>query len=166
MADVHLPRSLVTLFGDPPPRHVEMRAATLGALIDELDASWPGMRDRLCGPGPGCASTSTSSSTASGNATLGRRSPRARSCTSSPPSPAARAVSRAAAAVDVVDQDVLAELLRVGIERTAAVEARHAVDEIRQRRERSSMNVLMVMSARVQRPTSRRVSRIVWRVGG
>ena len=34
---------------------------------------------------------------------------------------------------DVVDQDVLAELLGIGEERAAAVEARHALDEIGQR---------------------------------
>jgi molybdopterin converting factor small subunit len=49
---VHLPRSLVTLFGDPPPRHVEIDASTLDELIEGLDASWPGMRDRLCEAGP------------------------------------------------------------------------------------------------------------------
>jgi molybdopterin converting factor small subunit len=52
LATVHLPRSLVTLFGDAPPRHLELPAATLGELIDRLDERWPGMRDRLCEPGP------------------------------------------------------------------------------------------------------------------
>jgi molybdopterin converting factor small subunit len=48
VATVHLPRSLVTLFSDPPPRRAEVDVSTLGGLIDELDARWPGMRDRLC----------------------------------------------------------------------------------------------------------------------
>jgi sulfur-carrier protein len=51
MASVNLPRSLVTLFSDAPPRHLETHATTLGALVDELDAGWPGMRDRLCSGG-------------------------------------------------------------------------------------------------------------------
>jgi molybdopterin synthase sulfur carrier subunit len=49
---VHLPRSLVTLFPDPPPRRVASSAGTLGELVDELDFQWPGMRDRLCEGGP------------------------------------------------------------------------------------------------------------------
>jgi len=53
VAKVHLPRSLVTLFPAPPPRQVELQAASLGELIDQLEARWPGMRDRLCGSGPG-----------------------------------------------------------------------------------------------------------------
>ena len=52
MATVHLPRSLVTLFRDPPPRRVEVDSATLGELVDELDGRWPGMRERLCDAGP------------------------------------------------------------------------------------------------------------------
>ncbi len=52
MATVHLPRSLVTLFADPPPRLIEIEATTLAELIERLDARWPGMRDRLCEPGP------------------------------------------------------------------------------------------------------------------
>lgn len=52
MPTVHLPRSLVTLFTDPPPRRLDVRAASLEELIVALDASWPGMRDRLCEPGP------------------------------------------------------------------------------------------------------------------
>lgn len=52
MATVHLPRSLVTLFEDPPPRHLEVDSASLGQLVDELETRWPGMRDRLCEPGP------------------------------------------------------------------------------------------------------------------
>ena len=49
---VYLPRSLVTLFADAPPRHLELDAATLGQLVSDLDARWPGMRDRLLEPGP------------------------------------------------------------------------------------------------------------------
>jgi sulfur-carrier protein len=52
MATVHLPRSLVTLFADAPPRQVQLEAATLTELVDSLDRSWPGIRDRLCEPGP------------------------------------------------------------------------------------------------------------------
>ena len=52
MATVYLPRSLVALFLVPPPRHLTIEAETLGALVDELDASWPGMADRLLEAGP------------------------------------------------------------------------------------------------------------------
>jgi molybdopterin synthase sulfur carrier subunit len=52
VATVHLPRSLVTLFADQPPRHLQLESTTLGGLIDQLERRWPGMRDRLCEPGP------------------------------------------------------------------------------------------------------------------
>jgi molybdopterin synthase sulfur carrier subunit len=52
VATVNLPRSLVTLFPDPPPRRLELDVASLSELIDRLDERWPGMRDRLCEPGP------------------------------------------------------------------------------------------------------------------
>jgi sulfur-carrier protein len=52
LATVHLPRSLVTLFAEPPPRGLELPATSLAHLIELLDARWPGMRDRLCEPGP------------------------------------------------------------------------------------------------------------------
>ena len=52
MATVHLPRSLVTLFTDPPPRRLDLAAATLGELVSRLEEGWPGMRDRLCETGP------------------------------------------------------------------------------------------------------------------
>lgn len=52
MATVNLPRSLVTLFPDPPPRHLTVDAATLADLVSRLDERWPGMRDRVCEPGP------------------------------------------------------------------------------------------------------------------
>ncbi len=52
MATVHLPRSLVALFPDPPPRHVEIEATSIADLIERLDERWPGMSDRLCDAGP------------------------------------------------------------------------------------------------------------------
>ena len=52
MATVHLPRSLVVLFPDPPPRHMELQVGTLDELVTTLDRSWPGMRDRLLEAGP------------------------------------------------------------------------------------------------------------------
>jgi molybdopterin converting factor small subunit len=33
-------------------RRVDVEAATVVGAIDELDARWPGLRDRLCEPGP------------------------------------------------------------------------------------------------------------------
>ncbi len=51
MAEVHLPATLPPLFRDLP-RHVEVEAATVDGAIAELDARWPGLRDRLCVPGP------------------------------------------------------------------------------------------------------------------
>lgn len=52
MATVHLPRSLVTLFADPPPRRVELPSTSLAGLVEDLDRRWPGMRDRLIESGP------------------------------------------------------------------------------------------------------------------
>jgi molybdopterin synthase sulfur carrier subunit len=52
VATVYLPRSLVALFLEPPPRHLTVEAPTLGALVADLDAQWPGMSDRLLEPGP------------------------------------------------------------------------------------------------------------------
>ena len=51
MVDVHLPGTLTPLFAGLP-RHVEVDADTVGGALDELDARWPGLRDRLCEPGP------------------------------------------------------------------------------------------------------------------
>ena len=51
MTTVHLPRSLVALLPDVP-RTVTIEAATVGELVDGLEARFPGMRDRLCEPGP------------------------------------------------------------------------------------------------------------------
>ena len=51
MADVHLPMTLTPLFVDLP-RRVELDAPTVEEVIGELDARWPGVRDRLCEAGP------------------------------------------------------------------------------------------------------------------
>jgi molybdopterin converting factor small subunit len=51
MADVHLPATLPPLFRDLP-RCVDLEAATVDEAIAQLDARWPGLRDRLCVPGP------------------------------------------------------------------------------------------------------------------
>jgi molybdopterin converting factor small subunit len=51
MAGVHLPGTLPPLFQDLP-RRVDVDAVTVGEAIDELDARWPGLRDRLCAEGP------------------------------------------------------------------------------------------------------------------
>ena len=51
MADLHLPRTLMPLFPDLP-RQIEIDAPTVNEAIDELEARWPGVRDRLCEPGP------------------------------------------------------------------------------------------------------------------
>jgi molybdopterin converting factor small subunit len=52
VAKVYLPRSLVALFLEPPPRHLELNSPTLGQLVADLDARWPGVADRLLEPGP------------------------------------------------------------------------------------------------------------------
>jgi sulfur-carrier protein len=51
MADLHLPVTLPTVFADLP-RRLEVEAATVDEAIDRLEERWPGVRDRLCGPGP------------------------------------------------------------------------------------------------------------------
>ena len=51
MARVHLPAPLTALFPGAP-RRLELPAATVGELMDALDARWPGMRDRLCDSTP------------------------------------------------------------------------------------------------------------------
>ncbi|MGH2973182.1 MAG: MoaD/ThiS family protein [Gaiellaceae bacterium] len=51
MADVHLPGTLAPLFPGLP-RRLEVEAATVVAVIEELEVRWPGLRDRLCEPGP------------------------------------------------------------------------------------------------------------------
>jgi len=51
MPTVVLPRSLVALFPGAE-RHVAVEGSTVLGVIEALDARWPGVRDRLCGPGP------------------------------------------------------------------------------------------------------------------
>ena len=51
MAELHLPSTLPPLFAGLP-RRLELDAVTVNELLDELDARWPGLRDRLCEPGP------------------------------------------------------------------------------------------------------------------
>jgi molybdopterin converting factor small subunit len=51
MADVHLPMTLTPLFAGLP-RRLDVDAPTVDDAIGQLDAQWPGLRDRLCEPGP------------------------------------------------------------------------------------------------------------------
>jgi molybdopterin converting factor small subunit len=51
MAEVKLPPTLDALFAGLP-RKVEVEASTVAGVLDELEARWPGLRDRLCHPGP------------------------------------------------------------------------------------------------------------------
>jgi molybdopterin converting factor small subunit len=51
VADIRLPPTLPPLFPDLP-RRLDIPAATVGELLDELEARWPGLSDRLCEPGP------------------------------------------------------------------------------------------------------------------
>jgi molybdopterin converting factor small subunit len=51
VADVHLPPTLPPLFPGLP-RRLDLEAATVGELLEALEARWPGLRDRLCEPGP------------------------------------------------------------------------------------------------------------------
>lgn len=51
MAEVHLPTTLLPLFQELP-RSVEVEAGTVEDAIAELDARWPGLRDRLVEAGP------------------------------------------------------------------------------------------------------------------
>jgi molybdopterin converting factor small subunit len=48
---VKLPALLVDLFPGAQ-REVELQAATVREMVEELDARWPGMRDRLCDTRP------------------------------------------------------------------------------------------------------------------
>lgn len=48
---VRLPAVLTNLFPGSG-RRIEMSAATVAEVIDELDAKWPGMRDRICDSTP------------------------------------------------------------------------------------------------------------------
>jgi molybdopterin synthase sulfur carrier subunit len=51
LAEVHLPRTLQPLFPGLPPA-LEVGAGTVADAIAELDAQWPGLRDRLVEAGP------------------------------------------------------------------------------------------------------------------
>jgi sulfur-carrier protein len=51
MAELHLPPILPPLFPGLP-RELEVEAASVDEAIDRLNDQWPGMRDRLVGPGP------------------------------------------------------------------------------------------------------------------
>jgi sulfur-carrier protein len=51
VADIRLPATLPPLFPGLP-RKLELSVATVGELVDGLEARWPGIRDRLCEPGP------------------------------------------------------------------------------------------------------------------
>jgi sulfur-carrier protein len=48
---VSLPPALLNLFPSAE-RRLEVPAASVGEVIDALDARWPGMRDRLCDSRP------------------------------------------------------------------------------------------------------------------
>lgn len=48
---VRLPGVLVDLFPGAV-RRVEVKAATVRDMVDELDRRWPGMRDRICDSRP------------------------------------------------------------------------------------------------------------------
>lgn len=54
MADVHLPATLPPLFEDLP-RQLDVDAASVGEVLAQLDARWPGLRDRVCEPAGGAA---------------------------------------------------------------------------------------------------------------
>jgi molybdopterin synthase sulfur carrier subunit len=51
MAEVHLPTTLIPLFPGLS-RHLAVDAATVAEALDELEAQWPGLRDRLVEEGP------------------------------------------------------------------------------------------------------------------
>ncbi len=51
MAHVRLPGTLTPLFAGLP-RRLDVEAATVLGAIDQLEAQWPGLRDRLVGEGP------------------------------------------------------------------------------------------------------------------
>ncbi len=48
---VRLPSALTTLFPGSI-RRLEISAATVAEMIDQLDQRWPGMRDRICDSRP------------------------------------------------------------------------------------------------------------------
>jgi sulfur-carrier protein len=47
VAELHLPSTLPPLFPGLE-RHLEVDAASTAEAIEQLDARWPGFRDRLC----------------------------------------------------------------------------------------------------------------------
>lgn len=47
MADVHLPATLPPLFAGLS-RRLELEAASVGEALAQLDARWPGLRERIC----------------------------------------------------------------------------------------------------------------------
>lgn len=49
MADVHLPATLPPLF-EGLPRQLDVEATSVGEVFAQLDARWPGLRDRVCEP--------------------------------------------------------------------------------------------------------------------
>jgi sulfur-carrier protein len=51
VAELRLPSTLPPLFPGLP-RRLELDATTVDDAIAQLDARWPGMRDRLCEEGP------------------------------------------------------------------------------------------------------------------
>jgi molybdopterin converting factor small subunit len=51
MADLHLPQTLMPLFPGLP-RRLDVDAPTVDDAIAQLEARWPGFRDRVCEPGP------------------------------------------------------------------------------------------------------------------
>ena len=51
MTDVRLPGTLTPLFPGLP-RRLDVEAATVLGAIEEIDAQWPGLRDRLVSEGP------------------------------------------------------------------------------------------------------------------
>ena len=51
MAEIFLPSTLPPLFPGLP-RRLELDASTVDDVVAQLEASWPGLRDRLCEPGP------------------------------------------------------------------------------------------------------------------
>lgn len=51
MADVHLPTTLTPLFPGLA-RRVDVEAETVLGAIEQLEAQWPGLRDRLVAEGP------------------------------------------------------------------------------------------------------------------
>lgn len=52
MAEVHLPATLPPLF-EGLPRQLDVDAASVGEVLAQLDARWPGLRDRVCDPAGG-----------------------------------------------------------------------------------------------------------------